>query len=93
MKRAGKTNRHLIQGVIEASLPIEIPCPILFQGQEAGTLTSMAAGPTTEERLRCVLGFRKRKFEQSDSFRIAQPDGTPTDYRVTGVRRLPRAES
>ncbi len=86
MKRAGKTNRHLIRASLDPELPVDVPCPLLFDGHPAGTLTSIAPGPDPGHQSRSALGFRHRKFESCDRLRLANPDGTPSQGEAWNIR-------
>jgi len=65
MKRAGKTNRHLVQLQVPAgTLP-----GVFYDGDApAGEITSVAPG--TEDRS-LALGFRKRKYEDRNLFTLS----------------------
>lgn len=88
MKRAGKINRHLFRCEVAPGLDLELPCPLLADGSDAGTLTSVAPSLGNDQGSRFALGFRKRKFEEIDQLEIAQPDGTPTKQFVSHLERL-----
>lgn len=64
MKRAGKTNRHLVQLEVPAGTE---PGLLLADGAEAGEVTSVAPGaPAGSTTL--ALGYRKRKLEDQNTF-------------------------
>ncbi len=77
MKRAGKTNRHLVQ----LQVPIGTLPGVFFHGDNpAGEVTSVAPG-TGNTTL--ALGFRKRKYEDSNHFTLSEGN-----TRIEVLRRL-----
>jgi len=69
MKRAGKTNRHLVKLALDKPL-IPTCSKLMVAGKEAGVITSVASHIGTGE---VALGYRKRKFEEHTVFDIASP--------------------
>ena len=64
MKKAGKTNRHLVS--LEVTAGLATPCDLMHDGQLAGTVTSVSPLPSDGRAI--ALGFRKRKFAEVESF-------------------------
>jgi folate-binding protein YgfZ len=74
MRRAGKTNQHLVQ--LEVPAGTCAPCLLIHEGSEAGRVTSVTGlegGPSP------ALGFRKRKYAVITQFSLAATDGSPLD--------------
>ena len=69
MKRAGKTNRHLVKLSLDKPL-IPTTSKLMIEGKEAGIITSVASHVGTGE---VALGYRFRKFETHTEFDIASP--------------------
>jgi folate-binding protein YgfZ len=69
MKRAGKTNRHLVKLSLDKPL-IPTKAKLLVEGQEAGFITSVASHVGEGE---LALGYRYRKFSETDEFDVASP--------------------
>jgi 3-hydroxyisobutyrate dehydrogenase/glyoxylate/succinic semialdehyde reductase len=69
MKRAGKTNRHLVKLTLNKPL-IPTRSKLLVGGKEAGVITSVASHVGEGE---VALGYRARKFEGHTEFDIASP--------------------
>lgn len=69
MKRAGKTNRHLVKLSLDKPL-IPTQSKLLVDGKEAGFITSVASHVGEGE---VALGYRLRKFENATQFDIASP--------------------
>ena len=69
MKRAGKTNRHLVKLALDKPL-IPTKAKLLVEGQEAGFITSVASHVREGE---VALGYRYRKFSEADEFDVASP--------------------
>lgn len=69
MKRAGKTNRHLVKLILNKPL-IPTKSKLLVEGQEAGFITSVASHTGQGE---LALGYRTRKFSEINEFDIASP--------------------
>ena len=68
MKRAGKTNRKLVQLVLDKPL-IPKNSRLIADGKEAGVITSVTRFDSKE----IALGYLKRKFEDAKEFEIASP--------------------
>jgi folate-binding protein YgfZ len=73
MKRAGKTNQHLVV----LRLPTGTPAgsTLLHDGREAGRVTSVAESRLSDQETP-GLGFRARKFAELAEFTVCHPDGT-----------------
>jgi 3-hydroxyisobutyrate dehydrogenase/glyoxylate/succinic semialdehyde reductase len=69
MKRAGKTNRHLVKLSFNKPL-IPIGCKLMVEGKEAGFVTSVASHVGEGE---IGLGYRLRKYEEHSTFDLASP--------------------
>lgn len=69
MKRAGKTNRHLVKLSLDRPL-VPTRSKLIADGKEAGWITSVASHVTHGE---VALGYRSRKFESVEEFEIASP--------------------
>ena len=69
MKRAGKTNRHLVKLSLDKPL-IPTTSKLLIEGKEAGIITSVSSHVGEGE---IALGYRLRKFEDHSEFDIASP--------------------
>ena len=69
MKRAGKTNRHLVKLAFNKPL-IPTGSKLLVEGKEAGVVTSVASHVGHGE---IGLGYRRRKFAEVDRFDLASP--------------------
>lgn len=69
MKRAGKTNRHLVKLSFNKPL-VPTGCKLLVDGKEAGFVTSVASHVGEGE---IGLGYRLRKFEEATTFDLASP--------------------
>jgi len=69
MKRAGKTNRHLVKLSLNKPL-IPTRSKLLVAGKQAGVITSVASHVGEGE---VALGYRARKFEDHTEFDIASP--------------------
>ena len=69
MKRAGKTNRHLVKLALDKPL-IPTKAKLLLESEEAGFITSVASHVRMGE---LALGYRYRKFSEADEFDIASP--------------------
>ncbi len=69
MKRAGKTNRHLVKLSLDKPL-IPTTAKLMIGGKEAGIITSVASHIAKGE---VALGYRLRKFEEHETFDIASP--------------------
>lgn len=69
MKRAGKTNRHLVKLSLDKPL-IPTNAKLMVDGKEAGVITSVASHVGEGE---VALGYRRRKFEDQTEFEIASP--------------------
>jgi len=69
MKRAGKTNRHLVKLALDKPL-IPTKAKLLIEGQEAGFITSVASHIGQGE---VALGYRYRKYSEADGFDVASP--------------------
>ena len=73
MKRAGKTNRHLVKFFVPAgTIP---PCPIYHEGAEAGEITTVTDNLSEREPLGYGLGFRHRKFSEVAVFDLRSEQG------------------
>ena len=79
MKRAGKTNRHLVKLSFDKPL-IPTTSKLLIDGKEAGFITSVASHVAHGE---IGLGYRRRKFEDTDTFEIASPSSGEIIGRAT----------
>ncbi|NNC90046.1 MAG: folate-binding protein YgfZ [Akkermansiaceae bacterium] len=79
MKRAGKTNRHLVQ--LEVPAGTTAPADLLHDGQAAGTITSVS--PRANDGRSLALGYRKRKFEGATAF-TAGPGEARVLQRLAG---------
>jgi folate-binding Fe-S cluster repair protein YgfZ len=69
MKRAGKTNRHLVKLSFNRPL-IPTGSKLMLDGKEAGVVTSVASHVGYGE---IGLGYRLRKFEEATTFDLASP--------------------
>lgn len=69
MKRAGKTNRHLVKLSLDKPL-IPTTSKLMVDGKEAGIITSVASHIGEGE---VALAYRLRKFETHTEFEIASP--------------------
>ncbi|MFT6179616.1 MAG: folate-binding protein YgfZ [Paracoccaceae bacterium] len=69
MKRAGKTNRHLVKLSLDKPL-IPTQSKLMIDGKVAGTITSVASHVGEGE---VALGYRLRKFEAHTEFAVASP--------------------
>ena len=69
MKRAGKTNRHLVKLALDKPL-IPTKAKLLVEGQEAGFITSVASHIGKGE---VALGYRYRKYSEAEKFDVASP--------------------
>lgn len=69
MKRAGKTNRHLVKLSLDKPL-IPTKAKLLVDGREAGFITSVASHVAQGE---VALGYRLRKFSEVSEFDVASP--------------------
>lgn len=69
MKRAGKTNRHLVKLSFNKPL-IPTGCKLMVRGKEAGFVTSVASHIGEGE---IGLGYRLQKFGESKSFDLSSP--------------------
>lgn len=69
MKRAGKTNRHLVKLSLDKPL-IPAKAKLLVDGKDAGFLTSVASHVGLGE---VALGYRSRKFSEANVFDVASP--------------------
>ncbi|MDA7907350.1 NAD(P)-binding domain-containing protein [Akkermansiaceae bacterium] len=69
MKRAGKTNRHLVKLSLDKPL-IPTKAKLLVDGREAGFITSVASHIAQGE---VALGYRLRKFSEVSEFDVASP--------------------
>ena len=69
MKRAGKTNRHLVKLSLDKPL-IPTHSKLMIDGKEGGLITSVASHVGEGE---VALGYRLRKFEDHTEFDIASP--------------------
>ena len=69
MKRAGKTNRHLVKLALDKPL-IPTKAKLLVEGQEAGFITSVASHIGQGE---VALGYRYRKYSEAENFDVASP--------------------
>lgn len=78
VKRAGKTNRHLVLLEVPAHSALT---PFLNDDQPAGEITSVSTASIGDTAL--ALGFRSRKFETNAEFQL--PDGKGS---VKVLRRL-----
>ena len=85
MKRAGKTNRHLVQFFVPAGTPAG--STILADQSPAGTVTSVSPISCGEGRTK-ALGYRRRKSEKITTFRLATPDGRDLPGPATVLKRL-----
>ena len=65
MKRAGKTNQHLVRLAVPEGTPV--PSLLVSGEKEAGRITSVSGD--------LALGFRRRKFAEQDEFSLRTPDG------------------
>lgn len=74
MKRAGKTNRHLVQWEVPAGTAPGTP--LLVEDTPAGVITSVAPGGSGETTT--ALGFRQRKFEGTERFPLPHGAGHAT---------------
>lgn len=72
MKRAGKTNRHLVKLSLHQSLT-PTQARLLVDGKEAGVITSVASHISHGE---VALGYRLRKFESATTFDLASPSSS-----------------
>ncbi|MEC9053868.1 MAG: hypothetical protein VX633_01075 [Verrucomicrobiota bacterium] len=73
MKRAGKTNRHLVKFIVPSStIP---PCPIYHESSEAGEITTVTRNPSERNPLSCGLGFRRRRFSEIEVFDLQSEQG------------------
>jgi len=70
MKRAGKTNKHLVKLSLNSPL-VPTRSKLLANGKEAGWLTSVA---TLEDGQEIAIGYRLRKFEDIDTFDVQSPN-------------------
>ena len=73
MKRAGKTNKHLVKLTVPEGTVA--PAPFFHEGKEAGEITSVSPLGGI------ALGFRKRRAEDVGEF-SAQEDGGGATIRV-----------
>jgi len=92
MKRAGKTNRHLVKLSLDKPL-IPTTSKLLIEGKEAGIITSVASHIGQGE---IALGYRLRKFEEHSEFDIASPSsgeiiGKAISSKSTPDETAPRA--
>lgn len=81
MKRAGKTNRLLVQLSIPSGQELALPLTVLDpeSGKEAGTLTSISPIPNPDEpEQRLALGFCRSKFLDVPVFDLRAESGTLT---------------
>jgi folate-binding protein YgfZ len=85
MKRAGKTNRHLVHFSVPADTPAG--SMILADGSPAGTVTSVSP-IGREDGQANALGYRSRKSEDTTTFNIATPDGRALPGQATVLKRL-----
>ena len=69
MKRAGKTNRHLVKLSLNKPL-IPTQSKLIIDGKVAGVITSVASHVGEGE---VALGYRQRKFEEQTEFEVASP--------------------
>ena len=69
MKRAVKTNRHLVKLALAKPL-VPTRAKLLVEGKEAGWITSVASHVSQGE---VALGYRLRKFEDAEEFDVASP--------------------
>ncbi len=69
MKRAGKTNKHLVKLTLDKPL-IPSKSKLLCDGKEAGWITSVA---TQKDGKEIALGYRLRKFENTTQFDVQSP--------------------
>lgn len=74
MKRAGKTNRHLVHLTL-SSAEVFPGAELQHDGQKAGFLTSVTRDPEGQV---IALGYRLRKFAHLDQFSIAGSGATAT---------------
>lgn len=79
MKRAGKVPRHLTKFLV--SCDTKPPCPIYSNGLEAGEITS-ATDIMFGESGHLALGYRRRKFNQSESFSLLPEVDSPANNQV-----------
>ena len=66
MKRAGKTNKHLVRLTLDKPL-IPTNAKLIVNGKKAGWITSVA---TLESGQDIALGYRLRKFKDSNEFEV-----------------------
>jgi len=64
MKRAGKTNKHLVKLTFDKPL-VPTTAKLMVDGKEAGWITSVAG--------LIGLGYRLRKFENAETFEVQSP--------------------
>ncbi len=83
MKRAGKTNQHLITCTVPPDTMA--PCPLFHGGHEAGRITSVARPPTEGTARAYALGFRRSKFANVDVLELS-PEDEDTLPRLARVR-------
>jgi folate-binding protein YgfZ len=69
MKRAGKTNKHLVRLNLDKPL-IPTNSKLIVDGKEAGWITSVA---TLESGQDIALGYRLRKFKDSNEVEVHSP--------------------
>ena len=79
MKRAGKVPRHLTKFLVSSDT--NPPCPIYSNGLEAGeitTVTDLLSG----EPGSFALGYRRRRFNQTESFSLLPETDSPANDQV-----------
>ena len=73
MKRAGKTNRHLVKFIVPSNtIP---PCPIYHEGAKAGEITTVNENSSERNSMSYGLGFRLRRFSEIDAFDLQAEQG------------------
>ncbi len=72
MKRAGKTNKHLIKLTLDRPL-VPTQSKLLIGEKEAGWITSVA---TLTDGTEIALGYRLRKFETEERFDVQSPSSS-----------------
>ena len=79
MKRAGKTNKHLVRLILDKPL-IPTNSKLVIDGKEAGWITSVA---TLESGQDIALGYRLRKFEDTNEFEVHSPSSNDLIGKAT----------